>query len=118
MFKMLKLIGFAGLLSLTAGAVSAQDFNVRIGVGNDRPDRIERRDYRDRDHFDRRDRVERHVIRTESRPRIVVRSKPQYRTVCRTVTKVTRVGNVSIRRPTQECTRRLVSSSNRIVIRR
>lgn len=117
MRKMLKLIGFAGLLSLTAGAVSAQDFNLRIGVGDDRSSRVERRYDRDFDRVERRDRVERHVIRTESRPRVTVRTKPKYQTVCRTVTQVTRVGNVSIRRPTQECTRRLVSR-DRIVIRR
>ena len=119
MRTMLKIVGLAGLLSLVAGAASAQEFRLRVDSANDRGDRIERRMDRDFDRVERGDRrVERHVIRSESRPRYVIRTKPQYRTVCRTVTKVTRVGNVSIRRPTQECTRRLVSSNQRIVIRR
>lgn len=113
MRKMFRMLGVAGVLSLTAGAVAAQDFSVRIGGDGDRRDRIERRMDRS---YDRGDRFERHVIRDEPRTRYVVRSKPRYRTVCRTVTRVTRVGNVSIRRPTQECTRRVVSN-NRVVIR-
>ena len=128
MRNLLKAIGIAGLLAVTAGAASAQQFNVQLGVGEDRQDRIERRMDRRMDRridreIDEVGSVERRTIirsepevRTRIIQRNVIRERPQYRVVCRTVTKVTRVGNTIIRRPGEECTRRVVS--NRRVIYR
>jgi hypothetical protein len=127
MRNLLKTIGIAGLLAVTAGAASAQQFNIDLGGGVDRQERMERRMDRrmdrriDRDIDDVGSVERRTIIRTqpEVRTRIiernVVRERPQY-VVCRTVTKVTRVGNTIIRRPGEECTRRVVST-RRVIVR-
>lgn len=99
MRNVLKLLAVAGVVALTGGAASAQNLNVRIGVG---------------DHH-RSDRVERHVVRERMRPvtshriveRRIVRPVPRSRTVCRTVIRerVVRAG-VIVRKPTRVCTTR------------
>ena len=91
-----KVLAVAGLVALTGGTASAQNVNVRIGVGE--PSRVERQVVRER---------VRPVVTRRVVERRIVRPVPRTRTVCRTVIRerVVRAG-VIVRRPTQVCTTR------------
>jgi hypothetical protein len=94
MRNVLKTLGLAAALTVSAGVASAQDFGVRIGIGDDRPRRVERRIIREERPMVRRGVVEERVIRRPARTR----------TVCTTRTRetVTPSGRV-IRRPVEVC---------------
>src|SRR5688572_28511887 len=94
MRNLLKPLTVAGLLAITAGTASAQSLNLRIGIGDDRGGRIERRSD---DRYDRRWDRDRYVERRIYRP------APR-RVVCRTeIRRVYRGNGVVVTRPRQVC---------------
>jgi hypothetical protein len=115
MRTLLKTFAIAAL-ALSGSAASAQDFGMRIGIGDSGHRRVERRIDRDFDdvRIERRRFVRdidyrRPIVRRRIVERRIFAPPRRVRTVCRTVIRerVTPVG-VVIRRPTRICTTRPV----------
>jgi hypothetical protein len=105
MRKLLGILATAGLIAFGSGVASAQEFNVRVGVGDQGP---------------RHHRVVREVRdeRPSYRDRVVERrrfERPRTRTVCRTVIRErVRANGVVVRRPTEVC--RQVVAGRRVYV--
>jgi hypothetical protein len=105
MRNVLKTLGLAAALTVSAGVASAQDFGVQIGIGDNSPRRVERRIIREERPIERRIiREERPVVRRGVVEERVIRRPARTRTVCTTRTRetVTPSGRV-IRRPVEVC---------------
>lgn len=145
MRNLLKSLSVAALVAMGATAVSAQDLNFRVGIGDDRPTRAERVERLERRNIDRDDdvvvrrRMERNddvVVRNrmDRDDDVVVRNRfvepvaerriierrvvrPVARTVCRTeVRRTFRPNGVVVTRPVQIC--RQSAPSRRVIIQR
>ena len=107
MRKLLQMLAIAGIATITAGVASAQDFSVRVGVGD--PGWRARRVVRD---VEVRPIAERRYIER----RRIVREPARVRTVCRTVIRErVRPSGVVVRRPTEVC-REIVVGGRRTYI--
>jgi hypothetical protein len=105
MRKILGILAMAGLVTLSSGVASAQDFNVRVGVGDNGP----------RHHRVVRESYERPGYRHRVIERRVVERPARSRTVCRTVVREHVRGNGTIvRRPTEVC--RQVIAGRRVYV--
>ena len=142
MNNLLKSLSIAALVVVGATAASAQDLNFRIGVGDDRAERVERLERRNFDRDDDvvvRNRIDRdHDVvvrrRIERDDDVVVRNRfvepvaerriierrivrPVARTVCRTeIRRTFRPNGVVVTRPVQIC--RQSAPSRRVIIQR
>jgi hypothetical protein len=105
MRKFLNILAVAGLVTFSAGMASAQEFNVRVGVGDSGP----------RHHRVVREVRERPVYRNRIVERRVVRPV-RTRTVCRTVMRErVRPNGVIVRRPVERC-RQVVAGGRRVYV--